>query len=110
MSEVIQKRQNKKDKKQFHFNIFAPSIITRKIYIPMKFIGSNIKQIMEKMIKDEIEGKCIPEGYIKPNSINILSYSSGELNSESICFDVVCECSVCKPIEGMLMRCNVNHI
>ena len=30
-------------------------------------------------LKEKMEGKCVKEGYIKPDSIRILSYSSGVL-------------------------------
>ena len=73
-------------------------------------IGDNIKQALEKKISFEIEGKCIVEGYVKPGSCRVQSYSSGELSSSDVMFDVVIECEVCSPVEGMHIDCIAKNI
>ena len=73
-------------------------------------VGSNIKQTLEKVIASEIEGKCIVEGYIKPNSTKILTYSSGEISGINVIFEVVFECFVCSPVEGMHIKCIAKNI
>ena len=85
-------------------------IINRKVFILMKNIGSNIKAIMLKMINGDIAGKCIKEGYIKPNSISIITHSNGIQESDYIKFDVVIECLVCNPVEGQNISCKVVNI
>ena len=65
---------------------------------------------LEKKLIHKNEGKCIPEGYIRPNSIRIISYSSGNVNSENIEFQVVFECMICHPIEGMMITCTTKTI
>jgi DNA-directed RNA polymerase subunit E'/Rpb7 len=59
--------------------------------------------MLEKIISSQIEGKCIVEGYIKPGTIKILTYSNGMIQSDIIIFEVVFECLVCSPVEGMLI-------
>ena len=83
--------------------------LTRKVFLPFTLIGSNTQFNIEQRIK-KMEGKCNKEGFIKPNSINILSYSAGELYSEKVIFHVLFECFVCRPVEGMLIKCNVKNI
>ena len=73
-------------------------------------MGSNIKYTLEQYISNEIDGKCINEGYIKPNSIQIISYSNGVVNNTNIRFDVVIECKVCSPVEGAIINCVVKNI
>jgi hypothetical protein len=73
-------------------------------------VGDNIKQTLEKYISQNIEGKCIAEGYIKPGSTKIISYSSGELNGTDVVFEVIFECLVCCPVEGMHIECMVKNI
>ena len=82
-------------------SIFMSSMITKRVSLPMSFIGRNIKPILEKMIATQVEGKCIVEGYIKPNSIKIISYSNGIIKGDEVAFEVVFECLVCLPVEGM---------
>lgn len=69
-------------------NLYMKNILTRKINLHVTEIGSNIKQNIQKKISLEVEGKCIIDGFIKPNSVNILSYSSGLLQQENVHFDV----------------------
>lgn len=107
------KTTNKKDKtkeKEDKKGIYMRNMISRRIYIDMKEVGSNIKQILEHKLANEIEGKCIIEGYIRPGSVKIISYSSGELKASSIIFDIIFECLVCSPVEGMHIECIAKEI
>jgi DNA-directed RNA polymerase subunit E'/Rpb7 len=90
--------------------IYMNTIITKRVNVPIKNVNKNIKNTLEKMISSEIEGKCIPEGYIKPASIKILTYSSGLIFGATIVFEVVLECRVCHPVEGMTIPCIVKNI
>lgn len=91
-------------------NLYMKNILTRKINLHVTEIGSNIKQNIQKKISMEIEGKCIVDGFIKPDSVNILSYSSGLLQQDNVSFDASFECLVCKPVEGMKIQCTVKNI
>ena len=97
-------------KKRSDNGLYTQMIINRKVFILMKNIGSNIKAIMLKMINGDIAGKCIKEGYIKPNSISIITHSNGIQESDYIKFDVVIECLVCNPVEGQNISCKVVNI
>lgn len=79
--------------------------------MPITTIGKNLKENIEENIKANFEGKCVVEGYIKPNSSKIISYSSGMIQKgNNVLFDVVFECDVCFPIEGMLITCVAKNI
>lgn len=97
-------------KKRRDNSLYTQMIINKKVFILMKNIGSNLKDIMLKIIENDIAGKCIKEGYIKPNSISILSHSNGIQESNYIKFDVVIECLVCNPVEGQNISCKVVNI
>ena len=100
----------KKDfRKKKDIGVYMNALLTRKIHIPFNKISKNIKEILENLIKKEIEGKCTVEGFIKPNSTNIKTYSSGILSANLVEFDVVFECLVCCPVEGMTIDCIVKN-
>lgn len=90
--------------------LYMPAMITKRIPLSIIYIGNNVKQALEKKISNEIEGKCIVEGYVKPGSCRVVSYSSGELFDSDVIFEVVTECQVCLPVEGMHIRCIVKNI
>ncbi len=97
-------------KRNTTISIYAPTMITKRLMIPIVNVGDNIKEVLEKKIGFDIEGRCIVEGYVKPGSCRVLSYSSGELFSSSVMFDVVIECLVCCPVEGMHINCIATNI
>jgi DNA-directed RNA polymerase subunit E'/Rpb7 len=111
MEPVAVKPQQKFKKREIKLlSIYSRSLITRSISIPITSIGKNIQQTIEKNIAVEFEGKCIVEGYVKPGSTKIITYSSGIVRSTNIIFEVVFECHVCCPVEGMLIQCVAKNI
>lgn len=90
--------------------LFSNALITKKIHVNIQNIGSNIKQTLEKMIAADIEGKCIVEGFVKNRSTKIMTYSSGLVQGSSVTFEVVYECSICSPVEGMFINCIAKNI
>ena len=87
------------------YSPYIPSILTKKVSLSILEVGKNIKQNLEKKIQVTSEGICIPEGYTKPGSVKILTYSSGIVNNEMIDFQVTYECNICFPVEGNLIEC-----
>ena len=92
------------------YDPYIASILSMKINLPITEVGGNIKQNLERMIVSKTEGKCIVEGFIRPDSVRILTYSAGKLHSGSAEFQVTFECMVCHPVEGTLVRCKCNTI
>ncbi len=92
------------------YGVYIDSLLTKKVVLSITEIGKNIKENLKKKLANSIEGKCIEEGFIRPNSIHIESYSSGLINTENIEFQTVFTCKVCHPVEGMLIECNTKTI
>lgn len=99
-----------KNKKNNMISIYNKIMITKKIAISIIHIGSNLKKTIQNAISNEIEGKCIIQGFVKPNSVNILTYSSGVLNSHNVIYNVVFECLICSPVEGQIINCIIKNI
>ena len=91
--------------------VYSKALLTKEIAISMKAVVKDLKSKLERKIKQLTEGKCIPEGYVKPQSIKILTYSSGRLTEgDNIYFEVVYECDICLPVEGMLMEAVTKNV
>jgi DNA-directed RNA polymerase subunit E'/Rpb7 len=112
METLAKHSQQKNKRKDYRVqSIYSRCLITRNIVLPITSIGKNIKETIEENIKFKFEGKCVVEGYIKPNSSNIITYSSGLIiRGNSISFEVVFECEVCFPVEGMIISCTAKNI
>ena len=92
-------------------SIYSRSLITRNISLPIiNFGGDNIHATIEKYISINFEGKCVVEGFIQPRSTKVITYSSGIVKGISIQIEVVFECQICCPVEGMLIQCVARNI
>jgi len=111
MEAVSKPTQQKKRKEPRIQTVYSRCLLTRKIVLPITTIGKNLTENIEENIKANFEGKCVVEGYIKPNSSKIISYSSGIIQrGNNVLFEVVFECDVCFPVEGMLITCIAKNI
>ena len=105
-TQVLQPKLKNKKKEIILSSIYSRSIITRTISLPITAIGKNLKQVIEEYISFHYEGKCVVEGFIKPQSTKIITYSSGTIKRGNfVSFDVVFECQVCFPVEGTNISC-----
>jgi DNA-directed RNA polymerase subunit E'/Rpb7 len=107
----IQKRKDRDDRKDEKiYDPYIASILSMKIHLPITEVGGNIKQNLERMIVSKSEGKCIVEGFVRPDSVHILTYSAGKIYSGLVEFQTTFECMICHPVEGTLVRCKTNTI
>jgi len=90
--------------------VYSPCQITKHIVLPITAIGKNLVQTLESTITKMVGGKCIVEGYVKPGSIRVITFSSGIVKGENILFDVVFNCEVCYPVAGMNLNCIAKNI
>lgn len=77
------------------YGIYTTILLTRKLEIPFRIIGRNVKDTLEHILSKIVEGKCMAEGFIRPGSVKILTYSNGYLYGKNAIFDVVYECQSC---------------
>ena len=110
-----QKEQTKQlqrgKKKDAMRSLYSRGIINRTVVLPITSIGRNIQETLEKNIAANFEGKCLVEGFIKQGSSRIVSYSSGIVHrGVHISFEVVFECEICFPVEGMIIECVAKNI
>lgn len=92
-------------------DIYSKGIITEKCIISINEIGQNLKQILEEKMKDKLEGKCSKDGFCKYKSIQIITYSSGQiLHGSHVQFTIVLEGLFAFPVEGMLIKAVANNV
>jgi DNA-directed RNA polymerase subunit E'/Rpb7 len=93
-----------------NMSLYIKNIITKKLSIPIKYVGANIKQVLEDILKKDFEGKCCIDGYVKRGSSKIITYSCGNILGNIAIFTIVFEYLVCNPPNGMRISCIVNNI
>jgi DNA-directed RNA polymerase subunit E'/Rpb7 len=95
-------------------NIFFNSVLTKKIVVEAKYLNENIDEYINNYLKKKVEGKCIDEGYVEPDSVKILKKSVGMLLGSRFTGDVTYEifytANVCNPVIGNVIDCKVKFI
>jgi hypothetical protein len=104
------KKFNKRDNTNDRRTLYNTCRITKKVVLPMKCIGQSLVSTFEKVISEQISGKCIVEGYVKPNSVRAVTYSSGVIKGENVEFDVLFQCEIFYPVAGMHLNCIARDI
>ena len=110
MSKQTQQKKRRETRIQ---SVYSRCLINRKIVLPITTIGKNLKETIEENIKANFDGKCVVEGFIRPDSVNLIpnAYSGGKIErGNNIAFEVVFECDVCFPVEGMIINCIAKNI
>ena len=91
-------------------DIYSKSILTKKVYLLLSEVGKNLEENLVSKLKSNYEGICNIDGYIKPDSIKLLTYSSGLLQGNTIIFEVAFECELCAPTENSIVKAVVKNI
>jgi len=87
--------------------LYQASRIHHKICIPFSNIRKFdcIEHHLKEVVSKEIDGKCIPEGFVKPGSCDLQCFSVGTFTAGNIQFVLEIECMICCPKEGTVMTC-----
>ena len=93
--------------------LYETRILTDKINLsPKETNNINFQDILERILKNKIEGKCISDGYIKNNSIEIISRTLGCMETHnfngSVSYLIKYKADVCSPKEGQIVECTVH--
>lgn len=110
MSKIQNKKLSINKKPLDNSHVYIRSLLTQKTVLKYDDVNSDLFNILEAKIKKLNEGKCIKEGYVKNNSVKLLTYSSGELFDNKILFECVFECLITNPVESTLIYCITKSI
>ena len=87
-------------------SLYSATVVRRKLCIPFSTIDFNrIEDHLRQVISNEMDGRCIAEGFVKPRSCKVRTYSIGTFSAGNIRFDLEIECMLCCPKEGAIMNC-----
>jgi len=85
------------------------------IYLNSKDINNtDLNLILNKKIKEKLEGKCHQMGFILPNSVQITHKSLGKLvsidNTSKIRYHLGYKATIINPSKGNQVKCYINNI
>ena len=109
-SRIASSSQSRRNAVAGKMSLYIKNIISKKLSLPIKYVGTNIAEILEQILSNNFEGRCCIEGYVKRGSVKIVTFSSGTVLGNCIIFTVVFEYLVCNPPQGMRISCAVKNI
>ena len=95
-------------------NIYFNCVLLKKIVIEAKYLNENIDEYINEYLKKKVEGFCINEGYVKPESIKVIQKSVGMILGSrftgDVTYNVAYTADVCNPVIGNIIECKVKFI
>jgi DNA-directed RNA polymerase subunit E'/Rpb7 len=95
-------------------NIYFNNILVKKIVVTSKYLNENIDNYIEEYLKSKVEGVCINEGYVKPDTVKIVKKGVGLLLGSKftgdITYEVAYTADVCNPVIGNIIDCKIKFI
>ena len=94
--------------------IYTDILLRRRVIIKPKLLNSELHNNILGVLKKEIEGKCVEEGYIQPDSIQIIKRTIGMMLTNGfegeITYDVLYSANVCNPYQNNVLSCTIKSI
>lgn len=85
-------------------SLFTKNILYHKLYLLPIEVDKNIDTTILNKLTIDVGDKCIKEGFVKKDTIEILKRSIGQVDAihfnGRICYNICYSASVCNPVEG----------
>jgi DNA-directed RNA polymerase subunit E'/Rpb7 len=95
-------------------SLFIRSTLFHKINLLPHEIKHDVDAIILEKLKNEVGDRCIKEGYVRKDSIELLKRSIGVIDSihfnGRICFQITYSAEVCNPTEGLRLKGRIADI
>lgn len=93
--------------------IYEERVLSTSIHLSPRYLNNvNLNDIIQQALKQKVEGRCISDGYIRPDSVFILSRNLGCMEnhdfSGSITYTLKYKADICSPKEGQIIECIVD--
>ena len=95
-------------------SLFVRSTLFHKINLLPHEMKHDLNNILLEKLKGEIGDRCIKEGYIRKDTIELLKRSIGVIDSihfnGRVCFQITYSAEVCNPTEGLKLTGKIADI
>jgi DNA-directed RNA polymerase subunit E'/Rpb7 len=88
--------------------LFVPVVSTTSIRLEPRDLNNKIDDKILKQLKNDLEGKCIKEGFVRDKSLKIIKRSFGHGQASAfngaVVFNVEYSMDICNPLQGTIME------
>jgi DNA-directed RNA polymerase subunit E'/Rpb7 len=89
--------------------LYTTNILDYRYHLESNEFGTSPDEVFLNKLKKEIEGRCISQGYVKIDSVKILSRSLGRINQAYFTglpvYDIKYQADICNPPIGSIIEC-----
>jgi hypothetical protein len=91
-------------------HLYASNLIVETVSVKYEHCGRDMEKYFLLYARDQLEGRCIKEGYVRPETTKVVTYTSGGVHGTIVEFRVLFMVQVCHPYEGMRLTCTVESV
>ena len=91
-------------------HLYVSNLITETVSVKFEHCGRDMEKYFLLYARDHLEGRCIKEGYVRPETTKVITYTSGGIHGTLIEYRVLYLVHVCHPYEGMRLTCQVESV
>tara|TARA_Y100000590_G_scaffold470766_1_gene669719 strand:- start:1099 stop:1599 length:501 start_codon:yes stop_codon:yes gene_type:complete len=95
-------------------NIYSYINLSKTIGLLPRELNNDIDATILYKLKEEIEGKCISEGYVMPHTLSIINRSLGQALvshfNGNVIYNINYSVKVCNPLEGNIIEATVVNV
>lgn len=93
--------------------IYESKVMSTSIQLKPQYLNNvNISDIVLNVLRQKVEGRCISDGYVKPESVVILSRSLGCMENQDFAGNVTYylkyKADICAPKAGQVIECIID--
>lgn len=95
-------------------NIYYERTIQKTISVNFNELTSDLDNFILQKLKFSYENKCIEDGFIKKDSIELIKRTNGYISQyydlSNIEFNIIFKCQLCNPAPNLVIKCKIVEI
>lgn len=90
--------------------MFQRRSLERVVTASIRDVSAELSDVLLTSLREELEGRCITEGFIEPGSISLIGYSMGRIEGARLSYRVRYQANVLFPTEGLEVTATVRSV
>jgi DNA-directed RNA polymerase subunit E'/Rpb7 len=91
-------------------DIYSSTTLIVNVSVPFENVGRDMEKYFEAYSRENIEGRCNQDGYVRPLSTKIITYTAGIVKNNIAYYKVLYMFDVFYPYEGLELECLIKFI
>lgn len=95
-------------------DIFYETTLSSRLILSPGKLKKNMNSVLKEILINTVEGKCVREGYVESNSVEVIKrsvpYLYGNQLNGKFAIDVFYKAKICCPMRGNIIDCKIEKI